>query len=99
MQIMDVSDTQRQGFESLDTAEGLEREINALSHEIHSGLALIDKMRSHLPDEHHRSFDAIVAKGYMPMIEAKRRTINALRLARDDLRFHARNAAGEASAA
>ena len=96
---MKMSDTQREGFENLDTAEGLEREIEALSDEIHSGLAHIDQMRSHLPDEHHRSFDAIVAKGYMPMIEAKRRTINVLRLASDDLRFHARNAAGEASTA
>ena len=99
MHMMEMSDAQRESFENLDTAEGLEREIEALSDEIHRGLAHIDKMRSHLPDEHHRSFDAIVAKGYMPMIEAKRRTINALRLASDDLRFHARNAAGEPSTA
>jgi hypothetical protein len=96
---MRMSDVQREGFENLDTAAGLEREIKALSDEIDGGLALIDTMRSHLPDEHHRSFDAIVAKGYMPMIEAKRRTIAALRLAGDDLRSHARAAAGHAGTA
>jgi hypothetical protein len=92
-------DAQREGFDNLDTANGLEREIKALSHEINEGLTRIGKMRSHLPDEYHRSFDAIVAKGYMPMIEAKRRTIKALELATDDLRGHARNVAGDASAA
>lgn len=96
---MKMSDAQREGFENLDTAAGLEREIKALSDEIDGGVALIGKMRAHLPDEYHGSFDAIVAKGYMPMLEAKRRTIRALKLARDDLRSHARNAAGEASAA
>ena len=97
--VMKMSDAQREGFDNLDTANGLEREIKALSHEINEGLTRIGKMRSHLPDEYHRSFDAIVAKGYMPMIEAKRRTIKALELATDDLRGHARNVAGDASAA
>ena len=96
---MNMSDAQREGFENLDTAEGLGREIKALSEEIDGGLALVRNMRSHLPDEYHNSFDAIVAKGYMPMIDAKRRTIKALKLARDDLRSHARNAAGDPSAA
>jgi hypothetical protein len=94
-----MSDAHREGFDNLDTAEGLEQEIKALSDEIDDGLARIDTMRSHLPDEYHRSFNAIVAKGYMPMIEAKRRTIKVLKLARDDLRSHARNVAGEPSAA
>ena len=96
---MNMSDAHREGFENLDTAEGLGREIKALSDEIDGGLALVDKMRSHLPDEYHRSFDAIVAKGYMPMIDAKQRTIKALKLARDDLRSHARHTAGDPSTA
>jgi len=94
-----MSDAQRQGFDKLDTAEGLGREIDALSSEIDLGLARIDEMRSYLPDEYHRSFDSIVAKGYTPMLDAKRRTIRSLQLARDDLRSSARHVAGEASAA
>jgi len=96
---MKMSDTQRESFDKLDTAEGLEREIDALLDEIDQGLAGIDKMRLHLPDEYHRAFDSIVARGFTPMLEAKRKTIRALQLARDDLRSHARQAAGEASAA
>ena len=39
---MRMSDAEREGFENLDTAAGLEREIKALSDEIDGGLALID---------------------------------------------------------
>jgi len=94
-----MSDAHRDSFDKLDTADGLEREIDALVREIDQGLARIANMRLHLPDEYHRSFDAIVARGYTPILEAKRRTIRSLQLASDELRSHARGVAGDPRAA
>lgn len=53
-------------------------------------------MRECLPAEYHRDFDALVERGYMPMIDAKRTTIRGHERAAEELQRQARDdSAGE----
>jgi hypothetical protein len=83
----------RNGLDQLDNAESLAETIKDVQGEIDRGLARMTEMRELLLPEYHSTFNVLVERGYMPVVESQRTTIRACEKAIEGLRSNARSAA------